>query len=335
MDDPVVKQYLKDIADKLSSGEFPSGTHTTTFLEFEVQLGRTAMRIKTMDYPGEDFRDGITKDTPQKKIKEFAEHLLKSDIIILLADPNDIPAQAANIEKHKKIIDSINTNLQAARSVLKEQKAKDKELKYADVCIAVGKFDKLPEFEAVKKAKDGGKQIAEQFFQKHWANFAETLANNKDKKLKKITYFPISAVGNTIPSERSTSRDKDGLAPDQEHLVPFGYEGLFRWIADRKNRLARIKRWAKISFAATVLVVLVVGVLFAFGSKTVIDYEAEKQQLAALERQDISIAQKLERTTTPASDKVVIQRNKVLDAEIERWETEVNKAHDSQTLIFF
>jgi hypothetical protein len=287
------------------------------------------MRIKTMDYPGEDFRDGITKDTPQEKIKEFAEHLLKSDIIILLADPNDIPEQVDNSEKRRKIIDSINTHLQAARDVLKTQHAT---LKYADVCIVVGKFDKLPEFEAVKKAKDNGRDIAKQFFQKHWTNFAKTLSDNTDIPLKQIFYFPVSAVGNTIPSEHSTSRDQDGRAPDKENLAPFGYEGLFHWIADRKERLAWRKRMKRISAVVFFLLILFcVGLVF-FSSRIVVDNVAETNQLTMLERQDISVAEKLKNTTPPATNKVTERRNDILDTELERLKTNINATNDSPAL---
>ena len=335
MNDPIGKQYLKEFTDTLSSGKFPSGTHTTTFLEFEVQLGDTVMCIKTMDYPGEDFRAGITTETPEAKIKEFAEHLLKSDIIILLADPHAIPAQETNIVQRNKIIDSINTNLQAARDVFNENKAKYKELKYADVCIAVGKFDKLPEFAAAKKAKDGGKRIAKQFFQKHWANFSKNLAATTKIKLKEINYFPISAVGNTIQTEDSTSRDEDGLAPDRDNLAPFGYDKLFRWIADRKNRLAWRKFLKKCVAALFILIVLGVGAMSIFGTKTVVEIENEKQQLEILARQDISITQKLEATEPPASDNVTQKRNDILDEELQRLNNEIETCQDSQTLDFY
>ena len=335
MDDPIGKQYLADVVDKLSSGKFPSGTHTTTFLEFEVQLGNTAMCIKTMDYPGEDFREGITKSTPQEKIAEFAEHLLQSDIIILLVAPNDIPAEAENSEKRKKIIDSINANLQAAREVLQKQKRKNKELKYADVCIAVGKFDKLPEFAKAKQAGDGGQQIAKHFFQTHWANFAKTLAKNTGIPLREISYFPISAVGNTVQTEDSTSRDGDGLEPDKDNLVPFGYKELFQWIADRKNRLAWVKFVAKCTVASFIFfAVLFISIVY-FAGMTVIDNEQEKQQLTMLNRSDISVVQKLEGTAVPVSDKVIVQRNEVLDAELNRLENEIEKSNSSATLISF
>jgi hypothetical protein len=333
MDDPIGKQYLADVVDKLSSGKFPSGTHTTTFLEFEVQIGDTAMCIKTMDYPGEDFREGITKSTPQETIAEFAEHLLQSDIIILLVAPNDIPAEAENSDKRKKIIDSINVNLQAARDVLKKQNQKGKNLKYADVCIAVGKFDKLPEFAKAKQAGDGGQQIAKQFFQTHWTNFAKTLANNTEIPLRKISYFPISAVGNTIQTVDSTSRDGDGLEPDKDHLAPFGYEKLFQWIANRKNRITWIKFTAKCATIAFLLIAASIIGSMIVATWTVVENEQEKQQLAALNRSDISVVQKLENTATPVSDKVIVQRNEVLDTELNHLEEEIEQSHDSSTLI--
>ncbi|MCL2744299.1 MAG: hypothetical protein FWE67_10645 [Planctomycetaceae bacterium] len=337
MDDPIGKQYLTEVVEKLSSGKFPSGTHTMTFLEFEVQIDKdTAMCIKTMDYPGEDFRAGITKSTPEEKIAEFAEHLLKSDIIILLVDPNDIPAEAENSEKRRKIIESINANLQAARNVLNEHKRKGKKkLKRADVCVAVGKFDKLPEFEKAKQAADGGQKIAKRFFYTHWTNFAEKLANNTEIPLKEINFFPISAVGNTVQTEDSSSRDRDGLEPDKDNLAPFGYKELFQWIADRKNRLAWKKFAAICSAAFSAFIVLLVLSIFIFGGKSAVDYETEKNQLALLERQDISAVQKLEGTAGTVFYNVIKRRNEILDDELNRLKEKIENSNDSATLISF
>jgi GTP-binding protein EngB required for normal cell division len=255
MNDPVAKQYLENAADEFRCGKFPKGTQETTFLEFDVQPknSRNVMTIRTVDYPGEDFRDGITKGTPQEKIKEFAEHLLKSDIIILLIDPKDIPDSENNKQsaKRNKILNSINANLQAARHKLVQTTEKDKTLK-ADVCIAVTKFDRLPEFEKAKNARDGGQQVAKDFVLEHWKNFEKNLAGATDISLKKKEYFPISAVGNTLQTDNTDAyRDEDNpVVPDKDNLAPFGYDVLFHWIEDRKNKIRFRKTMFRLFCAA-------------------------------------------------------------------------------------
>ena len=332
MDEPVAKKYLADATAKLSSGQFPTGTTETTFLEFDVQIKNDTMRIKTMDYPGECFRDGITKDTPREKIKEFAQHLLNSDIIIWLADPNALLKTAENTKERDRIINSVNANLQAAREVLKEQKVKVKEIKFADICIAIGKFDKLPEYEQVKLAKDGGQKIAKDYFKEHFPNVVQNLANSTGITVKEIAYFPISAVGNTIETEDLTSRDNDGLAPDKDNLVPFGYDTMFHWIKDRKDRLATRRFLQRVSaIGASCIAVLVVLAVLFLGNTTINAIE-EQRQLASLENGNISVVARLEDTQPPVSSEVAKRRTALLDEELERYKELIAQTDDEQQL---
>jgi hypothetical protein len=337
MNDPVAKQYLEKTVDKFRNGQFPKGTQETTFLEFDVQPknSRNVMTIRTMDYPGEDFRDGITKGTPQEKIKEFAEHLLKSDIIILLIDPKDIPDSENNkqSEKRHKILNSINANLQAARYTLDQKTEKDKTLK-ADVCIAVTKFDRLPEFEEAKKAGDGGQQVAKKVVSGHWKNFGKNLADVTDIPLKKIEYFPISAVGNTLQANAADAyRDEDNpVIPDKDNLAPFGYDVLFRWIEDRKNRIAWLKFWWLVLMLAIVVIVAVIAAAVWLGGKITIDTVQEQGQLATLDNRTIPVVNRLKDTMPPASDTVTKKRNEILDDELKRYENEIKQTTDEQRL---
>ncbi|MDR3232058.1 MAG: hypothetical protein LBT46_00035 [Planctomycetaceae bacterium] len=336
INDPVVKQYLSAATEAFQKGFFPKGTRTTTFLEFDIQIPKpkrnAVMNIKTLDYPGEDFRAGMTQDTPEEKIKEFAEHLLKSDIIILLVDPKDIPdtAESKKAERHNKIIGSINANLQAARDALHKKDVMQK----ADVCIVITKFDRLPEFVPLQKAKDGGQSIAKEYFLKHWTGFEKTLAAATQVSPKEIVYFPVSAVGNTVPAEdKDRYRDEDNpVQPDRDNIAPFGYDTLFRWIEERQKRLQWRKTCGMISSAIISAVLILLVVISLFGGKKGIDVLLEQEQLAVLDNSLIPVADRLKQTSEPVSQIVEQKRNNLLDKELERIEQGIKQTSDEQQL---
>ncbi|MDR1923239.1 MAG: hypothetical protein LBQ66_02600 [Planctomycetaceae bacterium] len=317
--DAETAQYLNTLDRAFQNGQFPPPTSITSLLNFNLQLPRsqTVINILTVDYPGEDFRHAINDMTPERTA-QLSKHLFDSDIIILLIDTADIADN--NDEKRTIIREKLRANLKAAYDVALQYNTTPKSrIRQVDMCIGMTKCDKAAFYQQIVNSSNGGGQVVRRFIRSHWNDFETIL--REGTKIKNIRYFGLSAVGEIV-----TETGKPG------QIKPFGYEHLFRWIAERPIRLA----WKKFVQRSCLLLLIasIFLVLFASGifSKTAINQFLEQQQIAVLENQTLSVAQRLEQTQTPASDQVTFNRNTLLDEELNRLENKVNQTNDEQML---
>ncbi|MDR2755463.1 MAG: hypothetical protein LBC20_07120 [Planctomycetaceae bacterium] len=319
--DSETARYLNSLDRAFQNESFPPPTNITSILNFNLHLpqNRTVMNIQTVDYPGEDFRHAINEMTPERAA-QFSSHLLDSDIVILLIDITDI--LSGNNEKQTIIREKLRAYLNAVYEVTRhhEKTAKSRNKK-VDICIGMTKCDLAPFYQQIIPSPNGSGHVIRKFINTHWKNFENTLRDGTN--IKNIYYFGLSAVG-TIDHETGK--------PMKGQIKPFGYEPMFRWIAERPARILfqKIKRccyW----FLSIVIIVLVI-ITAVFYGKPSISLVQEKLQLQILENENNTVTEKLERTSSPATGMVIDQRNTLIDTELNRFQNEINQTNNEQTL---
>ncbi|MDR2116750.1 MAG: hypothetical protein LBP87_10275 [Planctomycetaceae bacterium] len=319
--DSETARYLNSLDRAFQNGLFPPPTNITSLLNFDLHLpqNKNVMNILTVDYPGEDFRSAINEMTPER-VAQFSSHLLDSDIVILLIDIKDVAN--CNDEKRTIIREKLHAYLNAIYEVIQQEK-KTTQLrnKKIDICIGLTKCDLAPFYQQIIRSSNGGGRVIRKFLNSYWKNFETTLRDGMN--IKNIRYFGLSAVGMTDPETGK---------PVKGQIKPFGYEPMFRWIAERSARISS----QKLKFYCCVILFVVIcsfaSIVAIFYGQTFINQNQEQQQLAILQNENISATQRLEQTQSPATDHATIKRNNLIDTELNRFKNRINQTNDQQTL---
>ncbi|MCL2347049.1 MAG: hypothetical protein FWC50_02190 [Planctomycetaceae bacterium] len=325
--DRETKRYLNGLAETLRSGSWLPPTGLTTLLDFTLVTTDTSsvMELLTIDYPGEDFRLAFNELSPDA-MKHFTEHLLGSDVILLLVDAQDI-ARINDVSAQNVINDKLRAALAATWSLTKQENEKGTMLRAVDIGIIVTKSDLLAELKNAALRKGHGQKVTRRFVLEHLGHFDENL--RKIARIRNIAYFPVSAVGETIVS--TGDQNAAVLLPDKSNLQPYGYDSVFHWVADHPARA-----WTKwtvgiflplLALAAVILVVL-------YGGKQAIDRSEELRHQAILGDDNLSIAERLERAHYLAvkTDPMREQERRLLDEDLDRLEHRIGDAVDKKTL---
>ncbi|MDR0611532.1 MAG: hypothetical protein LBG58_15600 [Planctomycetaceae bacterium] len=319
--DSETARYLNSLDRAFQNGLFPPPTNITSVLNFNLHLprSRTVMNILTVDYPGEDFRHAINDVTPERAA-QFSSHLLESDIVILLIDVTDV--FDGNKEKQAIIREKLRAYLNAAyEAVQHHEKTAKQRNKKIDICIGMTKCDLLPFYQQIIRSSNGGGRIVRQFLNSRWKNFEHILRDGTN--IKNIRYFGLSAVGTT---------DHETGKPVKGQIKPFGYEPMFRWIAERSTRISS-RKFKRCCFRFLLITfILLASVLTVCYGQRFIDRVREQDQLAILSDENITVVQKLEQTHFPVTDNVTNQRNSLIDTELNRLKNTIKQTNNEQTL---
>ncbi|MDR0336956.1 MAG: hypothetical protein LBI18_07690 [Planctomycetaceae bacterium] len=314
-------RYLNSLDRAFQNGLFPPPTSITSLLNFHLQLphNRTVMNILTVDYPGEDFRRAINEMTPEHAA-QFSNHLLESDIIILLIDITDISNR--NEEKQVVIREKLRAHLNAAYEVARqyEKTPKLRNNKF-DICIGITKCDLSPFSQRIIHSSNGGGRVLRKFVNNYWHHFEKALREGTN--IKNVRYFGLSAVGIT---------NAETGEPVKGKIKPFGYEPMFRWIAERPTRISGRKFKQGCFRFLSIVIVLLVVIALGFYGQTRINQVYEEQQVTILKDNEIPVTKRLEQTQFPVTNKIADQRHLLLDAQLEELEKRINQTNDEQRL---
>ncbi|MDR0704481.1 MAG: hypothetical protein LBF88_05775 [Planctomycetaceae bacterium] len=319
--DSETARYLNSLDRAFQNGMFPPPTNITSVLNFNLHLPRSRiiMNIQTVDYPGEDFRHAINEVTPERTA-QFSSHLLESDIIILLIDITDI--SNSNDEKQTIIREKFRAHLNAAyEAVQHHEKTAKSRNRNIDICIGMTKCDLAPFYQQIIRYSNGGSRVVRQFLNCRWKNFENILRDGTN--IKNIRYFGLSAVGTTDPETGK---------PVKGQIKPFGYEPMFRWIAERSARISS-RKFKRCCFVFLLIAfIFLASVTAVFYGQKFIDQVHEQEQWTILCDETIIATKRLEQTQFPVTNKIVNQRNIIIDTELNRFKNKINQTNDEQTL---
>ncbi|MDR2439363.1 MAG: hypothetical protein LBE12_08350 [Planctomycetaceae bacterium] len=322
--DSETEHYLNSLNRAFQNGDFPPPTNITSILNFNLQLPRSpVMNIQTIDYPGEDFRRAIINVTPEQMAR-FSSHLLESDIVILLIDATDVSSD--NNEKQAILHEKLRAGLKVAYTVVQHHvKTVEKRNKKIDLCIGMTKCDLMPFYQRIVRSSDSGGRIIRQFLNSRWKNFEKNLRDriNDGTNIKNIRYFGLSAIGIT---------DSETGKPVKGQIKPFGYEPMFRWIAERSIRISSRKfKHCCFQFLLVTFIILMSVFAICYGQRF-IDPVREQEQLGILRDKNMTVAQKLEQTPFPINDNITNERNILIDTELNRLKNIIYQTNNEQTL---
>jgi hypothetical protein len=319
--DSETARYLNSLDRAFQNGLFPPPTNITSVLNFNLHLlrSRTVMNIRTVDYPGEDFRHAIN-DVTHERAAQFSSHLLESDIIILLIDITDI--SNGNDEKQTIIREKLRAYLNAAyETVQHHEKTAKPHNKKIDICVGMTKCDLAPFYQQIIRSSNDGGRVVRKFLNSRWKNFENILRDGTN--IKNIRYFGLSAIGMT---------DQETGKPIKGQIKPFGYEPMFRWIAERSTRISS-RKFKRYCFGFLLIIfIFLASVTAVFYGQKFIDQVHEQEQSTILDDENITVTQRLEYTQFPVTDSIINRRNLLIDAELNRFKNKINQTNDEQTL---
>ncbi|MDR1493580.1 MAG: hypothetical protein LBT05_12785 [Planctomycetaceae bacterium] len=336
--DGPTKQYLNQIVRAFRAGRWAAATTVTTMLQFTIfrQASGSKIQMMTLDYPGEDFRKAYNELSPDA-MKQFSDHLIESDVILLLIDAIDLK-RIRNDADGKTIREKLQTGLEVIWQLANTNSAKgDKPIIYnIDVGICVTKCDMIP---ILKKSIHGcrqGKNVTRNYVKKRLGDFDANL--REVGRIRDICYFPISAVGETIsPAERIGDSKRQNISadtlrlPDPMNLTPFGYEAIFDWIEGRSKRNWR--NWFWITFVPFIVSLCAIAGI-GFGTKWIYDREREKDSLATLSNEHFSPADRISKIEgQPSSPEVKEKQRSLMDEELDFQEKKIENSEDEKTLL--
>lgn len=237
--------YFNGLVREFRRGQWTPSTNVTTRLQFRIADTTQGydLDIVTIDYPGEDFQAAFNRMSLEN-IDVVADHLLASQIVILLIDVADVLA-ATSPERSKAIQERLRAKLGAVHVIREKRRyqsptqskdtdpgdetpcdrSNDHTSASVGLCICVAKADRLPELAAAMQRPDGGIAFTRRFVHKQLAGFEKKL--RQETQIDELVYFPISSVGHTVVDSAGMER------PDPQRLAPSGYKPLLNWLVRR------------------------------------------------------------------------------------------------------
>lgn len=219
------KRKIQDLSASLRRQAWPIPTNTTEVLQLRVIFDRCIFDFVVVDYPGGDFLGALTL-LEQDQIAELYEHYVNSDVLLLIVDPRvDIENYGSDDpeirEQTIKRQDALLTSIQNAYHKLNGAQAAPGTLRNRDVALVLTKVDEFPSLNSPNACRE--------FCEKH----ASPLLAKLREHASDLAYFPLSAVGavESLPNEDGGTRTRPAKV-----LAPHGYEEVFRWIADQRQR---------------------------------------------------------------------------------------------------
>lgn len=244
--------YLDSLQDTLRSGHWPPPNNATFILDMTVMVEGRAIDLRVVDYPGEDFT-GALRTLETQEIEELYRFSRQAQIYLLLFSPHrDLAVKDASAAT-ATLIARQRAHLQAITQVWKERATGDpQEQKGAhavELGLVITQCDRVPGLTSPQAAKE--------FFKVKAPNLVGKLTELADS----ADFFGISVLGR--PADGDSSRVATENSPPPARLDPYGYEPLFRWIRDYRDR----HRWRRlrprvwgVSMAAVATVAIGFGV---------------------------------------------------------------------------
>jgi len=305
--DRATVEFLDEMQGTLRRQQWPPPTNMTTILNMSIGLGKTAIEVLIVDYPGEDFRNELMK-LKRDRIKELHDHYADSEAILLLFDPDRDVRAVGDLAHSDELIKRQMAHLEAIDELWATNSAQLAcgRTKQVDVAIIVTKSDKESDLSDSSSVK--------RFFQKH--------AGRLDAKIRRrahvVEYFPLSAIGHSVSDAR------DGKAPilPGKELSPSGYEEILGWVL-RRHQWRVWQPWFRRGIIAAILTCIVGLALFGWQSLQ------QSDGLAILKDPKLSRVEKLERTQECSDTAVRQLRATVFSEEMATLSTNLDLATGS------
>lgn len=244
---PASQQYIFELAAILNRQAWPPFTTGTTLLDLDIKFRHHLIRLVTLDYPGEDFREAMNQLNYEQN-QHLREHLMSADVLLLVLDP-DVDLRSAEEltpeerqRQHERLA-GLQNSILAVFLDLHNQKRRRRRKRIPDIAIILSKSDKHPELQDSKSA------------QKFFCSRALSLWNSFRSSGATLRCFPISAVG-AVEMKTGPENNANAFSVPAAVLHPKGYDELFQWIVNRATVRRRRIVWGTLAAAAVLAGVL-------------------------------------------------------------------------------